>query len=89
MVAQKASYVAGWPNEQLLKHVVQTELKSAGLEILETGEDLRIRDRGNLRTIVNYAPKQRDASHLIGSGDEIVVGDATLEPGGVTILRRG
>ncbi|MCJ8307872.1 MAG: beta-galactosidase [Rhizobiaceae bacterium] len=89
VAAQKASYIAGWPNEQLLKHVVQTELKNAGLAILETGEDLRIRDRGNLRTIVNYAHKQRDASHLIGSGDEIVVGEATLEPGGVTILRRG
>lgn len=88
VASAKASYVAGWPNEQLLKHVVHSELKAVGLDILETGDDLRIRDRGDLRTIVNYAPKQRDASHLIAAGDEIVVGGATLEPGGVTILRR-
>ena len=55
---------------------------------LETGEDLRIRDRGDLRTIVNYAPKPRDASHLIAADDEILVGASTLEPGGVTILKR-
>lgn len=88
VASTKASYVAGWPNEQLLKHVVHSELKAVGLDILETGDDLRIRDRGALRTIVNYAPKQRDVSHLIAVGDEVVVGGPTLEPGGVTVLKR-
>ena len=86
--AKQASYLAGWPDEQLLRHVIQNELKLAGLDILETGDDLRLRDRGDLRTIVNYAPKQRDASHLIGESDEILVGGNTLEPAGVTILRK-
>ncbi|MEP0942525.1 MAG: beta-galactosidase [Rhizobiaceae bacterium] len=89
VVAQSASYLAGWPTKELLKHVMQNELKLAGLDILETGDDLRLRDRGELRTIVNYAPKQRDASHLIGENDEVLFGGATLDPAGVTILRRG
>ncbi|MEP1209084.1 MAG: beta-galactosidase [Rhizobiaceae bacterium] len=84
----RASYLAGWPDDELLRHVMHQELAAAGLAILDTGDDLRIRDRGNLRTIVNYAPASRDASHLIGETDEILLGEAVLDVAGVTILRR-
>ena len=90
MVVSKDSltYCAGWPDDQLTSHLIMEVLEDAGLKIEETGEDLRIRDRGNLRTIVNYGPKSQDASHLIGKSDEILVGSDGLPVAGVTILRR-
>ena len=47
-----------------------------------------IRDRGQLRTIVNYAPKPTDASHLIAAGDEVLIGTAMMDVAGVTVLKR-
>ncbi len=85
---ERTSYLAGWPDENLLRHVIQHQLETAGLEWMETGDDLRIRDRGNLRTIVNYAPDTRDASHLIADSDEILLGSAMLDIAGVTVLLR-
>ena len=82
------TYCAGWSDEQLTLHIMLEVLENAGLRIEETGEDLRIRDRGNLRTIVNYGPKQHDASHLIGKADEILVGEQELPVAGVTIVKR-
>lgn len=83
------SYLAGWPDDLLVSRVLRAELQAADLDWVETGDDLRIRDRGGLRTIVNYAPKARDASHLIKKTDRIVIGDAMLETAGVTIVERG
>ena len=83
------SYVSGWPDEILLSRILKSELKAAGLEWIETGEDLRIRDRGGLRTIVNYAPKPLDASHLIGPSDTVLIGEAMLDVAGLAIVQRG
>ncbi len=86
--ADRFSYIAGWPDDSLCMHILRDELESAGLPILETGDDLRIRDRGNLRTIVNYGPKPRDAGHLIGKRDKVLIGTKILEVAGVTVLKR-
>ena len=72
-----------------MERIVQAELDRAGLHGVETGEDLRLRDRGDLRTRVNYGPKPCDASHLIQSGDEVLIGGTELDVAGVTIVRRG
>ncbi len=82
------TYCAGWPDEQLTSHLIMEILEDAGLEVEETGEDLRMRDHGDLRTIVNYGPKSRDASHLVGKKDEIILGGSELPVAGVTILKR-
>ena len=63
-------------------------VKQAGLSSLETGDDLRIRDRGNLRFVVNYGPKSVNASHLIDDTFEIVVGSTHLPTAGVLIARK-
>ena len=81
-------YLAGWPDESLLKSVLQNLLEASGLPVLETGDDLRIRDNGQLRTIVNYGPKPRSARHLISSGDDVLIGDEELPIAGVAILQR-
>ena len=84
----RITYIAGWPDEVLLTQVMKDKVASAGIDSIDTGEDLRIRDKGELRTIVNYGPKPRDASHLISNSDEILIGEAVMDVAGVTILRR-
>ncbi|MEL6968344.1 MAG: beta-galactosidase, partial [Pseudomonadota bacterium] len=67
--------VLGWPDEAFLKTIMRDALRRAQLETWQTGDDLRLRDRGPLRTIVNYGPKLRDAGDLIGKGDRVLVGE--------------
>ncbi len=88
MRQKNVSYVAGWPDEALCKHIMQVELEAAGVSVVETGDDLRIRDRGNLRTILNYGPKPRDASHLIAPTDKVLIGSANMDVAGVTVVQR-
>ncbi len=88
MVQDKASYLAGWPDERLRKYVLEKELTLAGCPWVETGDDLRIRDHGPLRTIVNYGPRAHDASHLIAKGDTVLIGSSDMDVAGVTILHR-
>ena len=68
---------------------MREELEAAGIVYAETGEDLRIRDRGPLRTIVNYGPKPRDAAHLIDKKDKVLLGKPLLDVAGVLVVRRG
>ena len=83
-----AAYLAGWPDETLADHIIHSTLKAAGLVIVETGDDLRIRDRGALRTIINYGPQEQDGAHLIGPHDTILIGSKTLPVAGITIVQR-
>ncbi|MEL6503772.1 MAG: beta-galactosidase [Pseudomonadota bacterium] len=82
------TYLAGWPDERLTFHVLRKALEDCDLPIVETGEDLRLRDRGNLRTIINYGPKPQDASGLIDKSDKVLVGSKTVDVGGVLIVER-
>ncbi|MEN0041926.1 MAG: beta-galactosidase, partial [Pseudomonadota bacterium] len=79
----KVEYIAGRPDEALLDSIVTDTLDRANLPRVETGDDLRLRDRGKLRTIVNYGPKPRDASHLIPKGAKLLVGESVLGVAGV------
>ncbi|MEO0546039.1 MAG: beta-galactosidase [Pseudomonadota bacterium] len=81
-------YVAGWPDDGLLKDFLVRCLDAATVPVVETGDDLRLRDRGNLRTIVNYGPKPRDARDLFSRKDRILVGEPVLECAGVLIVER-
>ncbi|MEM9732311.1 MAG: beta-galactosidase [Pseudomonadota bacterium] len=82
------TYLAGWPDESLTFHLLRHALEEAGLPIVETGEDLRLRDRGDLRTIINYGPKPQDASHLVTKHDTVLVGSKTVDVGDVLIVKR-
>ena len=84
----KITYVAGWPDDSLCKYIMQQELEAAEIPVVETGDDLRIRDRGKLRTIINYGPKLRNASHLIAPTDKILIGDEMLDVAGVVVVLR-
>lgn len=82
----RVEYIAGWPDEALLDRIVTDALDRAGLARIETGDDLRVRDRGRLRTIVNYGPKPRDAAHLVPKGAKVLVGEKILGVAGIAVL---
>jgi beta-galactosidase len=84
----RATYLAGWPDEAIARREVDAALERAGLTVLETGDDLRLRDRGNLRTIINYGPGERDCGHLLGKGDTVLVGGRNVPAAGITIVER-
>lgn len=50
----RRNYLVGWPDTALLSTVIRTMLKRAGIPILNTGPNLRLRDRSKLRMVVNY-----------------------------------
>ncbi len=81
-------YLAGWPDDELLMNIMRDLLVATNIPVLETGDDLRIRDRGKLRTIVNYGPRPVDASHLIAPTDRVLIGSATLPVAGVSVVER-
>ena len=85
----KATYLAGWLDEVSLVQLIRSIFEEAGVETISTGNHLRVRDRGALRTIVNYGPEPQDASHLIGEDDDILIGETNLPVAGVMITQRG
>ena len=88
VAADSRSYIAGWPDDELLIQILREELKAANIQVTETGDDLRITDRGGLRTIVNYGPNSHEAGDLIDPNDEVLIGSKTLDVAGVTIVKR-
>ena len=84
----RAHYLPGQGDAALIESAMRTMLERAGLPIVETGEDLRIRDQGGLRFIFNYGPEPSNASHLMGGADRVLLGDTQLSVAGVAIVER-
>jgi beta-galactosidase len=80
-------YVAGWPDEALLDEILRRLLDLAGVERLVLGEDIRIRDNGSLRYVLNYGPEPANIASLVGDA-RLVLGEMNLSPYGVAAFRR-
>lgn len=83
----KTIYVAGWANPQLLDTVMATAALTADLEIHELHRDIRVRDNGPWRYVLNYGPDAVDISLLVGRRD-LVLGSRSLEPCCVALFKR-
>ena len=82
----RATYVTIWPDEDWLTGVVRSIAEEAGIETLDLHEDIRVRDRGDLRYFFNYGPRPvRIEGRIAG---EWVLGDRDLDVAGVGVLRR-
>ncbi len=78
----KAFYLAGWPDDLLLRHVVSRLLSIAGVATLDLPEYIRVRDNGATRYVFNYGASPTDISDAIGDA-ALVLGEKILEPCGV------
>lgn len=79
-------YLAGWPDESLLREVLDRLFISAGIHTLQLPHDIRIRDNGATRYVFNYGPQPTDISALIGDA-ALLLGKRKLEPCGVAAFR--
>ena len=78
-------YLGGWPDADLMTAIVETLGKSAGLELLNLPDAVRIRRSGTLTYVLNYGETEVDLAALGLSGD-YKLGQPHLEPAGVAIL---
>ena len=81
----KGSYLCGWPDEKLLKAIINDQMKLAGLETVSMPEYLRVRKRGNFLFFTNYGTKR--VSIPIEYEGEVVLGDRNLSQADITILK--
>jgi beta-galactosidase len=81
------TYVGGWANPALLDSVVKRALEAAGVPHMALHRDIRIRDNGPWRYVLNYGPEAVDISAIAGRA-ELRLGARTLPSCGVALLRR-
>ncbi len=63
----KVSYIAGWPDPELALDLVSRVLSKSGLASKLLHQDVRIRDNGNHRHVLNYGPETVDISGIVGN----------------------
>ena len=82
----KVDYLATWPGEALLEHVLTTLAEQCGLDIVKTGPDVRLRRAGALQFAFNYGPDPVDLYPLGApqASEAYVLGGPHLEPSGVS-----
>lgn len=85
---KRVHYVAGRPDPALADTIIKACVEQAGLQTLALHRDVRIRDNGAVRYIINYGPEICDVSALVG-GAPLILGDIELPPRGVAAFRRG
>lgn len=83
----RISYLAGWPQPELLGHIIATIALESGVEITLTHEDVRLRRLGNLRFAFNYGPDPVNLAGMAPDGAEFILGEAELAPAGVAAWR--
>jgi beta-galactosidase len=81
------SYLAGWPQPELLGHIIATLALEAGLDITLTHEDVRLRTLGPLRFAFNYGPEPVSLAGMAPDEADYVLGGAELAPAGVSAWR--
>ena len=79
-------YLAGWPDQTLLRRVVESMCEAAGIVPLALPDAVRVRTRGGLRIVTNYSATEHDLTAL-GLLGERVLGDGRLRAHDVAIMR--
>ncbi len=81
-------YLAGWPDDEAMRHLLGSLAQDAGLSITELPEGLRLRRARELLFGFNYGSEPVDISGHVGQG-EYLLGQAVLPPSGVAVIRTG
>ncbi len=80
-------YLGGWPDDVLLDRILSLCLSRAGINPAPIAGDIRIRDNGDNRYILNYGPEVADIRAIVKDAG-LLLGDAFLEPYGVAVMRK-
>jgi beta-galactosidase len=80
------NYLAGWPDETLMRRILERLAREAGIATTWLPEGVRLRCDGRHLFAVNYGDQPCDLA-AFGIGGRVLVGSLVLEPSGVTILK--
>lgn len=78
-------YLGGWPDQELMRTVLQRLAGDAGLKTRDLPDGVRLRRHGGHVFAFNYGETSFDLSELGWSGAP-VLGELVLEPSGVAIM---
>ena len=81
----QGSYLCGWPDENLLRAIMEEQMISAGLKPVTLPEYLRVRQRGNLLFFTNYGKETIEIPNFFKG--EIIMGSKNMKQADVTILK--
>lgn len=73
------SYIAGWPDESLLKDMLLNAAKTAKIAVKQLPEGIRIRRTGSHNVYVNYGNTEQKLA-IEPAVEQIVLGDGTSIP---------
>lgn len=83
------SYIAGWPDENLLSDVLCGAAESSGVEIKSLPEGVRVRKMGDCNVYVNYGSIAQNLSDQTGSEVVLLGEDKSIPAAGVLITKNG
>ncbi len=69
-----AHYIAGWPDPDFALDIVTRLLAHSGLAATLLHQDIRIRDNGSRRHVLNYGPDTIDITAIVGSA-KLLIGE--------------
>ena len=80
-----ANYLCGWPDRELLTHLLTSACEEAGLRVFDLPEGVRMRRVGNMGFVINYSDDSFAMASL-GTGIDIRHGAALLPPSGFAVI---
>ena len=78
-------YLCGWPDRDLLRHILASACDEAGLQVFELPDGVRMRRVGAMGFVVNYSDDRFDITSL-GTNIDIRHGEALLPPSGFAVI---
>ncbi|MEQ9437315.1 beta-galactosidase [Hyphomonas sp.] len=86
---KRCHYLACWPGDDLLDHVLRRLCEDARLSICDLGPGLRLRRAGNVQFAFNYGPEACDLRSICAPADEgaFLIGGAQIPCAGVSAWR--
>jgi beta-galactosidase len=78
-------YLAGWPDETLMRRILETLASAAGIATMRLPEGVRVRRDGRRLFAVNYGDQPCDLA-AFGIRGKALLGELVLQPSDVTIL---
>ncbi|KCZ93390.1 beta-galactosidase [Hyphomonas johnsonii] len=86
---ERMHYLACWPDEPFLLHVLRRICREEDLEVRDTGRDLRLRRAGNIQFAFNYGSDAIDLA-CVGApekGADYLIGARVMQGAGVAAWR--
>ena len=84
--SNRGRYLTAWADQKLLKAVLQSSMRDAGIDVHEMPDHMRMRQRGDLTIITNYGNK--DAMIPLSLDGDFIIGERCVPAAGVAVIRQ-